>query len=94
MTPAEKWLVVAVVFLVVEIAPPATHFAALCLAFGALAAAIMAFFLQSPWIPWVTFVICSAILFPVLVPLAKFLFPKKPTNDESPNGSGDRPQTL
>ena len=94
MTPAEKWLVAAVVLLVVEILPPATHFAALCLAFGALAAAITAFFLQAPWIPWVTFVVCSAVLFPVLVPLAKFLFPKKIKSEGAADDTGNRSKTV
>ena len=74
----KTWLLVSAVFLVVEILPPPTHFGALCLAFGALAASIVAFFTPTAWVPWVVFAVVSVALIPVLIPLARFLFTPKP----------------
>jgi len=77
MTNTRAWLIAAVVFLILEILPPPTHFSLLCLAFGALAASIAAFFSPLHWLPWGVFVVVSIALIPVLIPLAKFLFTQK-----------------
>jgi len=84
------WLVVAGVFLVIEILPPPTHFGALCLAFGALAASIAAFFTPTTWVPWVVFGLTSVALIPVLIPLARFLFTQKPHASNSDALIGQR----
>lgn len=78
-TPAWKaWLITAVACLVIEILPPPTHFFFLCLALGAIGAAVTVLFSSIPWLPWVVFVVASVALVPLLVPLAKFLFSPKP----------------
>jgi membrane protein implicated in regulation of membrane protease activity len=74
----KTWLIVSAVCLIIEILPPPTHFGALCLAFGALSAAIAAYFTDIAWIPWTVFSIVSIALIPVLIPLAKFMFKPKP----------------
>lgn len=86
---AHYWLITAVVFVILEILPPPTHFFFLCLALGALGAAIAAAFTQTVWVPWVVFAAGSVALVPVLVPLAKFLFTPKefPTNVDSMIGA-------
>jgi membrane protein implicated in regulation of membrane protease activity len=76
MTP-HHWLLAAIVFMAIEILPPATHFSFLCLALGALAGAIASAFTPIVWVPWVAFVIVSIALLPVLIPLAKFLFARE-----------------
>src|SRR5688572_18142725 len=73
----QQWLIVAVVFVILEILPPATHFFFLCLAFGALAASIAAVFTPTVWISWTVFLVASVALLPLLIPLAKFLFTPK-----------------
>ncbi len=73
----KAWLIAAGIFLLIEILPPPTHFAALCLALGALAASILAFFVTAAWVPWVVFIVTSAVLVPFLMPLARFLFTPK-----------------
>ena len=75
----KSWLVGAVVCIVIEILPPPTHFFFLCVALGALAASIAAFFTAIPWLPWVVFITGTIALTPVLIPLARFLFTPKPT---------------
>jgi membrane protein implicated in regulation of membrane protease activity len=77
MTNTKAWLIAAVVFLILEILPPPTHFSLLCLSLGALAASIAAFYSTLPWLPWVVFALVSVALFPFLIPLAKFLFTPK-----------------
>jgi membrane protein implicated in regulation of membrane protease activity len=71
------WLIATVVFVILEILPPPTHFFFLCLAFGALAAAIAAVFSAPAWVPWIVFAIVSVALTPLLIPLARFLFTHK-----------------
>ena len=73
--PAWKaWLVAVVVCLIIEIIPPPTHFFFLCVALGALAAAITAFYSSAVWVPWTVFFVATAALVPMLIPLARFLF--------------------
>lgn len=72
------WLVATVVFVILEILPPPTHFFFLCLAFGALAGAIVAVLSAPAWVPWLVFAIVSVALTPLLIPLAKFIFTPKP----------------
>jgi membrane protein implicated in regulation of membrane protease activity len=74
----KAWLISAVVFVLIEIIPPPTHFGFLCLAFGALAAAITNVYTSIAWLPWVVFAMTSVALAPLLVPLARFLFSTKP----------------
>ena len=83
MTP-HRWLIAAIVFMAIEILPPATHFSFLCLALGALAGAIASAFTPIAWVPWVAFGLSSVALLPVLVPLAKFLFAR----EEPPTSNG------
>jgi membrane protein implicated in regulation of membrane protease activity len=70
------WLTATVILIVLEILPPAKHFFLLCFALGALFGAIAAAYTHQAWIPWAVFVVVSAGLLPLLVPLAKFLFRK------------------
>lgn len=77
MSHWKTWLLVAVAAVVLEVLPPATHFFFLCVAFGALAAAIVSFFAISSWPAWVVFVAVTAALTPVLIPLARFLFARR-----------------
>jgi inner membrane protein len=70
----KQWLITAVVCIIVEILPPPTQFFFLCLAFGALAAAIASAFTTISWLPWVVFSVTTVALTPLLVPLARFLF--------------------
>jgi len=72
------WLIVAVLCVIIEIMPPPTHFFFLCLAFGALASALAAFFTSLAWLPWAVFPVVAVGLTPLLIPLAKFLFTPKP----------------
>jgi inner membrane protein len=73
MSP-RAWLLAAVLCVIIEIIPPPTHFFFLCLAFGALAASIAAFFTEIHWIPWAVFTVTTIALVPMLIPLARFLF--------------------
>jgi len=72
------WLIACVVFVILEILPPPTHFFFVCMAFGALGASIAALFSGIPWLPWAIFAILSVALTPLMIPLAKFLFTPKP----------------
>lgn len=72
------WLVACVVFVILEILPPPTHFFFVCMAFGALGASIAALFSSLTWLPWVVFAVVSVALTPLMIPLAKFLFTPKP----------------
>src|SRR5882672_12620535 len=72
------WLVACVVFVILEILPPPTHFFFVCMAFGALGASIAALFSTIVWLPWVVFAITSVALTPLMIPLARFLFTPKP----------------
>jgi membrane protein implicated in regulation of membrane protease activity len=72
--PYKLWLIAAVVCIIIEILPPPTHFAFLCVALGALAASITAFFAAAEWLPWTVFIVVTIALLPMLIPLAKFLF--------------------
>jgi membrane protein implicated in regulation of membrane protease activity len=79
----KTWLITSLVFIIIEILPPPTHFFFLCLALGAVGAAIAAFFApDTAWVSWAVFAVVSAASVPLLVPLAKFLFTPKdlPTN--------------
>jgi membrane protein implicated in regulation of membrane protease activity len=78
MMTTKTWLIVAAVCIVIEILPPPTHFFFLCVALGALAASIAAFFTAVTWVPWVAFAVTTVALTPMLIPLAKFLFTPKP----------------
>jgi membrane protein implicated in regulation of membrane protease activity len=78
MNPWKIWLLAAAVCVVIEILPPPTHFFFLCVAFGALGAAIASFFSTASWIPWVVFGVTTIALTPMLIPLARFLFTPKP----------------
>jgi membrane protein implicated in regulation of membrane protease activity len=77
MTSWKSWLIVAAVSIIIEILPPPTHFFFLCVALGALAASIAAFFTTTPWVPWAVFGVTTVALTPMLIPLAKFLFTPK-----------------
>src|ERR1041385_5652551 len=72
------WLMACVGFVIFEILPPPTHFFFVCIAFGALGAAIAGVFFTAPWLPWIVFAIVSIALTPLMIPLAKFLFTPKP----------------
>ena len=72
------WLIACVAFVILEILPPPTHFFFVCMAFGALGAAIAAVFFSAAWLPWVVFAAVSVVLTPLMIPLAKFLFTPKP----------------
>src|ERR1035437_2917781 len=72
------WLITCVVFIILEILPPPTHFFFVCMAFGALGGAIAAVFSTMAWLPWVVFAVVSVALTPLLIPLAKSLFTPKP----------------
>lgn len=72
------WLITCVVFIILEILPPPTHFFFVCMAFGALGGAIAAVFSTMAWLPWVVFAVVSVALTPLMIPLAKFLFTPKP----------------
>src|SRR5882672_10995013 len=72
------WLVACVVFVILEILPPPTHFFFVCMAFGALGASVAALFSPLSWLPWVVFAVTSVALTPLMIPLAKFLFTPKP----------------
>lgn len=74
---SKNWLIAAAICIVIEILPPPTHFFFLCVALGALAASIAAFFTSTPWISWAVFIVSTLALTPVLIPLAKFLFTPK-----------------
>lgn len=73
----KHWLMAAVILVILEILPPPTHFFFVCMAFGALAASIAAFFSGAAWLPWAVFSVVSVALTPLLIPLAKFLFTPK-----------------
>ena len=77
MAPWKAWLIVAAVCIIIEILPPPTHFFFLCVAIGALAASIAAFFAMAPWVPWAVFGVTTVALTPMLIPLARFLFTPK-----------------
>jgi membrane protein implicated in regulation of membrane protease activity len=72
------WLIGCVVFVILEILPPPTHFFFVCMAFGALGASIASLFSGIVWLPWVVFAVTSVALTPLMIPLAKFLFTPKP----------------
>ncbi len=74
---SKSWLIVAAICILIEILPPPTHFFFLCVALGALAASIAAFFAPAPWVPWTVFAVSTVALTPMLIPLAKFLFTPK-----------------
>jgi membrane protein implicated in regulation of membrane protease activity len=78
MTPSKAWLICAAVCVLIEILPPPTHFFFLCVAIGAIGAAIAAFFTAIPWVPWVVFTVVTVVLFPMMIPLARFLFTPRP----------------
>ena len=88
------WLLAAAIFVVVEILPPATHFVFLALAVGALFASAGAAFFRIAWLPWTVFVVVSAGLMPVLVPLAKFLFATKSRATDIPMTAGEKAVVL
>jgi membrane protein implicated in regulation of membrane protease activity len=88
MSPTKRWLLAAVISVVVEILPPPTHFAFLAVAFGALAAAIVSVYSTSIWLPWMTFVVVSIALMPIFIPLARFLF----TPRQGASDGDDRPR--
>lgn len=77
LTPWKLWLAAAVVAIIIEMLPPPTHFFFLCVALGALAASIAAFFSTLSWLPWVVFGVTTIALTPMLIPLARFLFTPK-----------------
>ena len=73
------WLIGCVIFVILEILPPPTHFFFVCMAFGALGGIHRGFVSTSlVWLPWVVFAIVSVALTPLMIPLAKFLFTPKP----------------
>lgn len=80
----------AVVAVVLEVLPPATHFFFLCVAFGALAASIASFFATASWVAWVVFFIVTFALIPVLMPMARFLFAKRAQTPESQSLCGQK----
>src|SRR5689334_12027466 len=90
MSHWKTWLLVAVAALVLDVLPPATHFFFLCVAFGALAAPISSFFASSSALAWIVFVVVTAILCPILMPLARFLFKGRPSPIDPAALSGQR----
>jgi membrane protein implicated in regulation of membrane protease activity len=78
MNNYKYWLIACVACVILEILPPPTHFFFVCMAFGALGAAIAAVFFTAAWLPWIVFAIVSVALTPLMIPLAKFLFTPKP----------------
>jgi inner membrane protein len=77
MISSKTWLLISVGFIIIEILPPPTHFFFLCVALGAIGAAIAAYFTDIVWIPWVVFSVVTVALVPLLIPLARFLFTPK-----------------
>lgn len=75
------WLMAALIFVIVEILPPATHFVGLGFALGALGAAIASWIGAPVWVCAAVFTAVSAASMPILVPLAKFLFHQPPSED-------------
>ena len=78
MISYKYWLIACVAFVILEILPPPTHFFFVCMAFGALGAAIAAVFFTAAWLPWIVFAVVSVALTPLMIPLAKFLFTPEP----------------
>ncbi len=75
----QHWLMASVVFIILEILPPPTHFFFVCMAIGALGGSIAALSVPNvAWLPWVVFAVVTVALTPLLIPLAKFLFTPKP----------------
>lgn len=77
MVAWKLWLTASAVCLIIEILPPPTHFFFLCVALGALAASVVAFYSTLPWLPWTVFGVATVALIPMLIPLARFLFTPK-----------------
>lgn len=75
----QNWLIAFVVFVIIEILPPPTHFFFICMALGALGAALAAYFGATEWIVWTVFAVLTLASIPLLIPLAKFLFSGKLT---------------
>jgi membrane protein implicated in regulation of membrane protease activity len=94
MTTWQMWLLAAAGGIVIEILPPPTHFFFLCVALGALAASITAFFTPVPWIPWVVFIGVTVALTPMLIPLARFLFTPKAHPSNVDELIGEKGQVL
>jgi len=78
MISYKYWLIACVAFVILEILPPPTHFFFVCMAFGAVGAAIAAVFTTVVWLPWVVFAVVSVALTPLMIPLARFLFASTP----------------
>jgi len=78
MISYKYWLIACVACVILEILPPPTHFFFVCMAFGALGAAIAAVFFTAAWLPWIVFAVVSVALTPLMIPLARFLFTPKP----------------
>jgi len=75
----QHWLIACVVFIIIEILPPPTNFFFLCMALGALGAAIAAYFGAPIWLIWTIFAGLTVASIPLLIPLAKFLFSRGTT---------------
>ena len=58
--PVLVWILVAVIFFIVEIATP-TIFVFACFGVGALCASLAAWLIDSAWLPWIVFITISIV---------------------------------
>lgn len=58
--PVFVWIIVAVVFFIVEIATP-TIFVFACFGIGALCASLAVWLIDNAWLPWVVFITISIV---------------------------------
>jgi membrane protein implicated in regulation of membrane protease activity len=68
--PVSVWIIVAVVFFIVEIASP-TILVFACFGLGALAAALTVWLTPNVWLPWIVFIAVSVVGVIVSRPLAE-----------------------
>ena len=68
--PINVWIIVAVVFFIVEIASP-TILVFACFGLGALAAALTVWLTPNVWLPWLVFIAISVVGVVVSRPLAE-----------------------
>lgn len=73
-----KWLVIAVVLLVIEVATPGTLFFA-SLALGAVAAGLVSLVNGLAWLQWLVFIIVSVASIYFIRPIATKIFIPKPS---------------
>ena len=77
INPLWAWVIVAIIFFIIEIVTPTT-FLVFCFGIGALSAGISTIFGPPGWVPWLVFVFISLIAIILSRPLAQKLSGKKP----------------